>query len=92
MGGKRARAFAAELLLPRDLINAYLLTHLMLTDISSQLDAVDTAIENASSHFDVSTSLIIHQLYNYRSAEFSTEVRKKIKGLHVHYARETRLA
>lgn len=89
---KRARAFAAELLLPRDLINAYLLTHLMLTDISSQLDAVDTAIENASSHFDVSTSLIIHQLYNYRSAEFSTEVRKKIKGLHVHYARETRLA
>ncbi|CAB5646689.1 ImmA/IrrE family metallo-endopeptidase [Pseudomonas asiatica] len=89
---KRARAFAAELLLPRDLINKFLLMHIMVAGHQSQLDAVDIAIANASSHFDVSAGLIINQLYNSKSTEFSTEVREKIKSLHAHYARETRLA
>lgn len=95
---KRARAFAAELLLPRDLIDKVMRDYLFCSDQVGRgdaVDAVDAGISFVSSTFDLSANLIVNQLYNslYSSKRppLGKEIQQKIKSLHVHYSREPRL-
>ncbi|MBB3272757.1 Zn-dependent peptidase ImmA (M78 family) [Pseudomonas sp. OG7] len=89
---KRARAFAAELLLPRKTISKLVTVYLMMASESLHSEAVELAIANASAHYDVSAGLIINQLYNSKSKDYSKEAWDKIQRLHIQYSRETRLA
>jgi Zn-dependent peptidase ImmA (M78 family) len=89
---KRARAFAAELLLPREVISKIVMMHLLVLDESSHADAVEAAIANASAHYDVSAGLIINQLYNSKNKDYSKAAWDKVQRLHIQYSRETRLA
>ena len=96
---KRARAFAAELLLPRDLIDSVMRGYLFTAEQVGHVDAVDAVeavISLTASNFDLSANLIVNQLYNslYSSKRpaLGKEVQQKIKNLHFHYSREARLA
>lgn len=93
---KRARAFAAELLLPRDLIYRIMHDHLLSADHAEHANVVEAAISFVSSTFDLSSNLIVNQLYNSlcasRRLELGKEAHQKIRSLYSHYAREASLA
>lgn len=79
---KRARAFAAELLLPRELIKSIAQGYFMISESQSYSEDLDQVIKMASRELDVSTGLVIHQLYNSRIQDSYPDIRAHLGRLH----------